>query len=257
MAAERPILVVEDDDALRETLADQLAEDGEFVATCVASIEQAEAKLVQKDAHFDVVVLDITLPDGDGRELCARLRKKGHRMPIIMLTGSADAVDVVRGFDAGANDYVTKPFRLTELLARLRAQMRSFENSEDAVFTIGPYTFRPSAKLLQDPVKNRRIRLTAKETGILKLLYRAGNRTVARQVLLTEVWGYNVAVSTHTLETHIYRLRRKIEPDPANTLLLITDRDGYRLDPDGTSVPQTKVSVQAERSGTAVSAAVA
>jgi len=248
---------VEDDDALRETLVDQLAEDGEFVATCVASIEEAEATLTQKDAHFDVIILDITLPDGDGRELCARLRKKGHRMPIIMLTGSADAVDVVRGLDAGANDYVTKPFRLTELLARLRAQVRSFENSEDAVFTIGPYTFRPGAKLLQESMKNRRIRLTAKETGILKFLYRAGNRPVARQVLLTEVWGYNVAVNTHTLDTHIYRLRQKIEPDPSNTLLLITDRDGYRLDPDGTSVPQTKVSVQAERSGTAISAAVA
>src|SRR3954451_1943784 len=191
MAAERPILVVEDDDALRETLVDQLAEDGEFVATCVASIEQAEAKLVQKDAHFDVIILDITLPDGDGRELCARLRKTGHRMPIIMLTGSADAVDVVRGLDAGANDYVTKPFRLTELLARLRAQVRSFENSEDAVFTIGPYTFRPGAKLLQESMKNQRVRLTAKETALLKFMYFAGNQSVARQKLLDAVWGYN------------------------------------------------------------------
>src|SRR3954465_3469216 len=257
MAAQRPVLLVDDDPALIETLLDQIAEDGEFAATPAVSIQEAVAKLGAPDARFDAILLDVGLPDGDGRDLCARLRKEGHRMPIIMLAGADGEVDVVRGLDAGANDYIAKPFKMAVLLARLRAQVRSFENSEDAVFTIGPYTFRPAAKLLQESMKNRRIRLTAKETGILKFLYRAGNRPVARQVLLTEVWGYNVAVSTHTLETHIYRLRQKIEPDPSNTRLLITDRDGYRLDPDETLVPQTKVSVQAERSGTAVSAAVA
>ena len=154
-------------------------------------------------------------------------------MPIIMLTGSDDEADVVRGLDAGANDYIAKPFRLAELLARLRAQLRIFENSEDAVFTIGPYTFRPSAKLLHEPMKNRRIRLTEKEAAILKFLYRAGTRPVARQVLLNEVWGYNAAVTTHTLETHIYRLRQKIEPDPSNARLLVTEGGGYRLDPVG------------------------
>jgi DNA-binding response OmpR family regulator len=157
-------------------------------------------------------------------------------MPIIMLTGSDDEADVVRGLDAGANDYIAKPFRLAELLARLRAQVRIFENSEDAVFTIGPYTFRPSAKLLQEPVKNRRIRLTEKEAAILKFLYRAGTRPVARQVLLNEVWGYNANVTTHTLETHIYRLRQKIEPDPGNARLLVTEGGGYRLDPGGVEV---------------------
>ena len=153
-------------------------------------------------------------------------------MPIIMLTGSDAETDVVRGLDSGANDYIAKPFRLNELLARLRAQLRIFENSEDAVFTIGPYTFRPSAKLLQDPAKNRRIRLTEKEAAILKYLYRAGGRPVGRQILLNEVWGYNSAVTTHTLETHIYRLRQKIEPDPANACLLVTEGGGYRLDPE-------------------------
>ena len=154
-------------------------------------------------------------------------------MPIIMLTGSDDEADVVRGLDSGANDYIAKPFRLAELLARLRAQLRIFENSEDAVFTIGPYTFRPSAKLLQEPVKNRRIRLTEKEAAILKFLYRAGTKPVARQVLLNEVWGYNAAVTRHTLETHIYRLRQKIEPAPGNARLLVTEGGGYRLDPQG------------------------
>jgi DNA-binding response OmpR family regulator len=185
------------------------------------------------EARFDAVILDVGLPDGDGRDYCVRLRGEGHRMPIIMLTGSNAENDVVRGLDSGANDYISKPFRLAELLARLRAQLRSFESSEDAVFAIGPYMFRPAAKLLQDPGRGRRIRLTEKEAAILKFLYRAGTHAVARQVLLNEVWGYNASVTTHTLETHIYRLRQKIEPDPGNARLLITEGGGYRLDPEG------------------------
>ena len=233
MSGERPILIVDDDDNLRTTLVEQLQIDGEFNVKGAASIKEAEGMLSGKDARFDALILDVSLPDGDGRDLCAALRRQGMRMPIIMLTGSDEEADVVRGLDAGANDYIAKPFRLAELLARVRAQMRIFENSEDAVFTIGPYTFRPSAKLLQEPAQNRRIRLTEKEAAILKFLYRAGTRPVARQVLLNEVWGYNAAVTTHTLETHIYRLRQKIEPDPANARLLVTEGGGYRLDPTG------------------------
>ena len=233
MPSDRPILVIDDDATLRETLVEQLEVDGEFAAAEAGTISEAETMVMARDARFDALILDVTLPDGDGRDLCASLRRAGMRMPIIMLTGSDDESDVVRGLDAGANDYIAKPFRLAELLARLRAQVRIFENSEDAVFTIGPYTFRPSAKLLQEPVKNRRIRLTEKEAAILKFLYRAGTRPVARQVLLNEVWGYNANVTTHTLETHIYRLRQKIEPDPGNARLLVTEGGGYRLDPTG------------------------
>ncbi len=231
MSGERPILIVDDDRSLREELAAQLQVDGEFTADEAASVSEADAKIQKHEARFDAIILDVGLPDGDGRDLCAELRRKGLRMPIIMLTGSDEEADVVRGLEAGANDYIAKPFRLNELLARLRAQLRIFENSEDAVFTIGPYTFRPSAKLLQEPQRNRRIRLTEKEAAILKFLYRAGTRPVARQILLNEVWGYNAAVTTHTLETHIYRLRQKIEPDPANARLLVTEGGGYRLDP--------------------------
>jgi DNA-binding response OmpR family regulator len=236
MAGERPILIVDDDRALRATLSEQLAVDGEFTAAEAATSAEAEASIMSGDSRFDAVILDVGLPDGDGRDLCARLRRTGIKVPIIMLTGSDDEADVVRGLESGANDYIAKPFRLAELLARLRAQLRIFENSEDAVFTIGPYTFRPAAKLLQEPVKNRRIRLTEKEAAILKFLYRAGTKPVARQVLLNEVWGYNAAVTTHTLETHIYRLRQKIEPDPSNARLLVTEGGGYRLDPDGVGV---------------------
>ena len=233
MPGDRPILIIDDDATLRETLVEQLELDGEFSAAEAGTISEAETMVTARDSRFDALILDVTLPDGDGRDLCASLRRAGLRMPIIMLTGSDDESDVVRGLDAGANDYIAKPFRLAELLARLRAQVRIFENSEDAVFTIGPYTFRPSAKLLQEPVKNRRIRLTEKEAAILKFLYRAGTRPVARQVLLNEVWGYNANVTTHTLETHIYRLRQKIEPDPGNARLLVTEGGGYRLDPTG------------------------
>jgi DNA-binding response OmpR family regulator len=101
------------------------------------------------------------------------------------------------------------------------------------VFTVGPYLFRPAAKFLLEPARNRKIRLTDKESNILKFLYRVAGRPVPRQVLLNEVWGYSSAVTTHTLETHVYRLRRKIEPDPARTRLLHTAAGGYRLDPQG------------------------
>ncbi len=233
MSGERPILIVDDDEALRATLVEQLAVDGEFVAVEAADMAEAEERLASRNARFDAIILDVGLPDGDGRDLCVKWRKQGVKVPIMILTGSDDESDVVRGLDSGANDYIAKPFRLAELLARLRAQLRIFENSEDAVFTIGPYTFRPSAKLLQEPARNRRIRLTEKEAAILKFLYRAGTKPVARQVLLNEVWGYNAAVTTHTLETHIYRLRQKIEPDPSNARLLVTEGGGYRLDPAG------------------------
>ena len=236
MPAERPILIVDDDEALRETLAEQLSLDGEFKVTEANSVAAAEAALAAPQGRFDALILDIGLPDGDGRDLCVRLRRQGVKVPIIMLTGSDEEADVVKGLDSGANDYIAKPFRLNELLARLRAQLRIFENSEDAVFTIGPYTFRPSAKLLQDVARNRRIRLTEKEAAILKFLYRSGIKPVPRQVLLNEVWGYNAGVTTHTLETHIYRLRQKIEPDPTNARLLVTEGGGYRLDPEGTLI---------------------
>jgi DNA-binding response OmpR family regulator len=245
MSAERPILIVEDDDDLRAILVEHFALDGDFVAIEAASIQEVDARLASKDVRFDAIILDVGLPDGDGRDLCVRLRRQGHRMPVIMLTGLDSETDEVRGLDCGANDYIAKPFKFSVLLARLRAQLRIFEHSEDAVFTIGPYTFRPAAKLLQETGKNRRIRLTDKEASILKYLYRAGTRSVARQVLLNEVWGYNAAVTTHTLETHIYRVRQKIEPDPANVRLLITESGGYRLDPEGIAGVRTPLAAHA------------
>jgi DNA-binding response OmpR family regulator len=230
MRSERPILLVDDDDTLRETLSEQIALGGDFIVAEAASIAQAEEKLNARNARYDAVILDLGLPDGDGRDLCVSLRKAGHRMPVLMLTGSNAETDVVRALGSGANDFIAKPFRLNELLARLRTQLRLFDDSDDAFFGVGPYTFRPSAKLLQDPARNRRIHLTNRETGILKFLYRAGSQGASRQILLNEVWDYNAAVTTHTLETHIYRLRQKIESNPACARILVAVPGGYRLD---------------------------
>jgi DNA-binding response OmpR family regulator len=227
----RPILIVEDDAALRATLIEQLTDDGSFMPVEAENASQAEAMLSSADVRYDAILLDVGLPDADGRDLCAKLRRDGKTMPVIMLTGADAEHDVVRGLNAGANDYIAKPFRLNELLARVRAQLRVFDNSEDAVFAIGPYMFRPSARLLLDVLRNRKVRLTDKESNILKFLYRADGKPVPRQILLNEVWGYSSAVSTHTLETHIYRLRQKIETDPGRPLLLLTENGGYRLNP--------------------------
>lgn len=228
MSSARKILIVDDDDDLRESLTDQLALHEEFEAVSVAT--SAEALKIVKSDHFDIILLDVGLPDMDGREACKILRKNGLKSPVIMLTAQDSDADMILGLESGANDYVTKPFRFAVLLARVRAQLRQHEQSEDAVFTIGNYTFKPAAKTLIDEGGSK-VRLTEKETSILKYLYRAGEKVVTRDVLLHEVWGYNAGVTTHTLETHIYRLRQKIENDPSNAELLITETGGYKLMP--------------------------
>jgi DNA-binding response OmpR family regulator len=222
------ILMVDDDDDLREALADQLVMTEEFDVFEAAN--GADGLVKAKEQHYDLVILDVGLPDMDGRELCRLMRKQGVKCPVIMLTGHATDSDQILGLESGANDYVAKPFKLPVLLARIRAQLRQHEQSEDAVFSVGPYTFKPSMKLLIDE-QEKKIRLTEKETNILKYLYRANAQVVPRDVLLHEVWGYNAGVTTHTLETHIYRLRQKIEPEPSQARILVTEQGGYRLVP--------------------------
>ncbi|MEM9968244.1 MAG: response regulator transcription factor [Pseudomonadota bacterium] len=226
MAQLKKILLVDDDDDLREALSEQLLMTEDFDVFEAGNGSDAIARA--KEALYDLVILDVGLPDTDGRELCRVMRKQGVKSPILMLTGHDSDADTILGLDAGANDYVTKPFKFPVLLARIRAQLRQHEQSEDAVFQLGPYTFRPSAKLLTTE-DDRKVRLTEKETNILKFLYRSSEGVVPRDVLLHEVWGYNAGVTTHTLETHIYRLRQKIEPDPSNAQLLLTESGGYRL----------------------------
>jgi DNA-binding response OmpR family regulator len=228
MSTARTILLVDDDDELREQLKDLLALHDEFEIKTASTAGQG-IDIAKKD-RLDLILLDVGLPDMDGREACKLMRKAGVKAPIVMLTGNTADADVILGLDAGANDYVTKPFKFAVLLARIRAQLRQHEQSEDAVFTIGRYTFKPASKILVDE-KGSKVRLTEKETSILKFLYRAGEKVVTRDVLLHEVWGYNAGVTTHTLETHIYRLRQKIEKDPSNAELLVTEMGGYKLLP--------------------------
>jgi DNA-binding response OmpR family regulator len=228
MSNTRRILVVDDDEDLSRSLVDQLALHEEFEAFAAHTASQAFAAV--KGNHIDLVLLDVGLPDMDGREACRVLRKNNFKNPIIMLTAQDSDSDQILGLESGANDYVTKPFRFAVLLARIRSQLRQHEQSEEAVFNIGHYVFKPAAKLLVDG-NGGKVRLTEKETSILKYLYRAGEKVVSRDILLHEVWGYNAGVTTHTLETHIYRLRQKIERDPSKAQLLVTEAGGYKLVP--------------------------
>ncbi|MDT2075946.1 MAG: response regulator transcription factor [Planktomarina sp.] len=226
MAQKQKILLVDDDEDVREALSEQFVMTEEFDVFEAESGTSALEKIGQD--IYDLVILDVGLPDINGREVCRLIRKQGVKCPILMLTGHDTDSDTILGLDAGANDYITKPFKFPVLLARIRAQMRQHEQSENAIFTLGPYTFKPAIKILLTK-DNKKIRLTEKETNILKFLYRATNEVVPRDTLLHEVWGYNAGVTTHTLETHIYRLRQKIEPDPSNASLLVTENGGYRL----------------------------
>jgi DNA-binding response OmpR family regulator len=222
------ILIVDDDPGLRDALTEQFSLNEEFEALAVEN--GSKGAQAAKAGQIDLVIMDVGLPDIDGREAVRILRTNGFMAPIIMLTGHDTDSDTILGLESGANDYVTKPFRFAVLLARVRAQLRQYEASEDAIFIIGPYTFRASSKLLLN-AKGNKLWLTEMETSILRYLYRAGQRPVSRVTLLQEVWGYNSGVTTHTLETHIYRLRQKIEKDAAAPAILVTEAGGYKLVP--------------------------
>jgi DNA-binding response OmpR family regulator len=169
----RTILIVDDDTELREALVEQLSLYDEFETlqadTATSGIGMA------KEEHIDLLLMDVGLPDIDGREAVKLLRKNGFKAPIIMLTGHDGDSDTILGLEAGANDYVTKPFKFAVLLARVRAHLRQHEQSEDATFAIGRYSFRPAAKVMQED-NGSKVRLTEKETSILKFLYRAGEK---------------------------------------------------------------------------------
>lgn len=225
------ILIIDDDEVLNTMLCEQLAALEGF--HCTKALNGQEGRELAQSQYFDLVLLDIEMPGMDGREVCRHLRADGLMAPIIMLTASDSDSDTILGLNAGATDYVTKPFKLGVLLARIRAHIRQFEQSDDAVLSIGPFDFRPGAKTLAShngqATNGAHIRLTDKEAQILKFLYLHGDRVVGRDELLDVVWGYNANVTTHTLETHVYRLRQKMEPDPSHAKILVTEPGGYRL----------------------------
>jgi DNA-binding response OmpR family regulator len=226
MTQSKTILIIDDDDDLRELLREQL--DLQSGLNAFGAATAAEGLALAQEKRPDLILLDLDLPDKNGREVCLALREAGVASPVIMLTAADGEADTILGLESGAADYVTKPFRFAILLARVRAQLRAHEQSDDLVLKIGPYEFRPAARVLVDP-KGRKLRLTDKEANILKYLHRAGAKPVTREELLAEVWGYNAGVTTHTLETHVYRLRQKIESEPGQARLLVTEAGGYRL----------------------------
>ena len=203
------ILLAESDDVLRAGLAEQLAHEGYDVVT--AADAQAVRDAVREPLSFAIIGLE------GGEQLAASLRGQGLSCPVLLLTD---------GEVATSGESLARPFRFSTLLQRLHALNTHQAPANVMMVRIGPYTFHPSAKLLQ--AEGRKVRLTEKETNILKFLH-ASAGTVPRDILLHEVWGYGPAVATHTLETHIYRLRKKIEQDPAKAQILLTEGGGYRL----------------------------
>lgn len=232
MHTRQSVLVVDDEETLRTTLIDQLATTGRFKPTGASSVLTARQALSEQQGRFNAVILDVGLPDGNGREFCTELRQQGLRIPIIMLTAASEESDVVAGLDAGADDYVAKPFRLRELIARLDRVLDTFEKSIFAVLPVGPYLFRPAEKRLHDPRSDRDIDLTDKETAVLRALYDAGGERIDKETLVRQVFGYSPTANTHTLETHVYRIRQKIEDHPMHPEYLVTSESGYRLTPD-------------------------
>jgi DNA-binding response OmpR family regulator len=226
MEVQRKILIVDDEAELRELLAEQLSLEPGLCVLHAATA--ADGMSVARRETPDLVIMDVGLPDQNGQHAVRDLRESGFRKPIILLSAHDTEDDTVQGLEAGANDYVAKPFSFPALLARIRTQLRVHEACDDATLQIGPLSFRPGSKLLLEP-SGRKLRLTEKETMILRFLYRCHERMCTRERLLREVWGYNSAVNTHTLETHIYRLRQKIETDPRCPKWLVTWDDGYGL----------------------------
>ena len=227
MVAAKKVLIVDSNIDIQEILEEQLETDNEFITESVGNGHLAIKKTSL--SYYDIIIMDIELPDINGCDVCRVMRKNGVKSPIVMLSKSSADVDTILGLDSGANDYIVKPFKINVLMARLRARIRESEQSEHAVFQIGHYSFRPLDKTMENNRSNQKIRLTEKETAIVKFLYLASNSVVSRDLLLDEVWGYNAGVTTHTLETHVYRLRQKIEDDPSNAIILVTEPSGYRI----------------------------
>ena len=220
------LLIVDDDAFLRTTLKEQFAAEGfDDVFEAETLIETFREIDLRKP---DLIILDIRLPDGNGIEICRKLRERGFAKPIIMLTGQNAEQDIIASLEAGANDYVIKPMRLGELLARVRSQLWQDKASDTARFSIGGLNFLPANKLLKSADETRKVILTEKESTILKYLYRAHPNCVAKDELLAEVWGFQKGLSTHTVETHIYRLRQKVKRLTKKNIIM-TGIEGYSL----------------------------
>ncbi len=223
----RRLLIIEKNEDVLNILRDQIELTGEFKIH--TSKDALGASDIIKTQNIEIILFSHSEDIEKTLHRCNQWRKENINIPIIIITNMQNDAEAIRLLEAGVNDYIAKPFRMTLLVARLRAHLRQFDRSSDAVLTIGPYWFRQDATLLIDKESGDQIRLTEKEAAILKRLYHAFPTVISRKKLLDDVWGYRDNLSTHTLETHIYRLRQKIESDPRKASLLITENRGYRL----------------------------
>jgi len=226
MTTLKKILLIESDPDLREALCEQLHCTDQFEVFSSGNDTETLQKL--RVQSYDMIVMDLHPLNNDSLEACRVTYAQNVKCPILLLTEQDEISSTVFGQDARASDYIIKPFKFPILLARMNIQLRMYEKSYDSAFTLGPYTFHPAMKILKTH-DNNEIQLTEKETDILKFLYHTVEDVVPRDILLHEVWGYNNSVTTHTLETHIYRLRQKIERNPSAAELLVTETGGYRL----------------------------
>jgi DNA-binding response OmpR family regulator len=226
MKAAHHLLIVSAEHSSHQLPLRQLALYDEFIIAWAGSA--AEAMRLLADNQHTAVLVDAPLPDLDEAAFCRQVRRQGTRSPLLVL-GSGNEAEVILALEAGAIDYVAKPVRANLLMARLRAHLRQYEQCEAASIPIGRFVLRVAEKLLLDTAGDREIRLTARETDLLKYLHRAGDRTVSQARLLTDVWGYHASVDTHTVQTHVHRLRRKIGDGARGSGLIVTDGHGYRL----------------------------
>ena len=224
------LLLVEDDSAIAEPLSRALDREGYSVVRASRGIDALT--IAASEDHIDFVILDLGLPDIDPLEVCRRLRKGGLEAPVLILTARADEVDAVVGLDAGADDYVTKPFRLGELQARIRALLRRTQVAEDTssnVYDINGVSLDPSARRVY--VDGEELSLSAKEFDLLAVLMREAGSVVTRDDLMREVWGAEWWGSTKTLDMHISWLRRKLGDDATSPKRITTIRGvGFRFE---------------------------
>ena len=220
------LLVVDDDVFLRTNLCQHLLSEGFNEVFEASTLLELFEKLPDVDPHL--ILLDICLPDGNGMEICRKLRKHGFNKPIVIITGQNSEDDIVASLDAGANDCIVKPIRVGELIARVRSQLSQHKASDKEKYSIAGLSFSPANKLLKAEEDRKKVVLTEKEATILRYLCAAYPVGVTKEELLREVWGFQIGLSTHTVETHIYRLRQKIRRI-CNKSVILTTQTGYSL----------------------------
>ncbi|WP_251965509.1 response regulator transcription factor [Salinibacter ruber] len=216
-AAEKRILLVEDDDDIADLLELHLTDAGHAVDVVGDGDDGLAQALTEA---YDLIVLDIMLPGTDGFDICRRLRQEKCPTPILMVTAKTEEVDKVLGLELGADDYITKPFSIREVLARVKALFRRVEvdqetqgQADDTPIELGKVVVEPEKRKVT--VEGEAVDLTSKEFELLLLFARHPGRAFSRDELLDEVWGYQYSGYSHTVNTHINRLRNKIEPDPS------------------------------------------